>query len=154
MNRVNRAILFLPGVLLVLLALSCARKQASGPEEAAVRSLLEHYFATWSAQDMDAYGACFHESARITFLPDRSGQVITETLTDFLHGQRMGHKTSATPMRETAESIDIQGDGRAALARVRWKLVKEDKIVTGIDHFSLVKTPAGWKIAHLLFYAD
>jgi len=35
--------------------------------EPAVRAHLERYFATWSSQDMEGYGACFHPQARISF---------------------------------------------------------------------------------------
>lgn len=133
---------------------SCDKSGASHPEEPEVRAFLERYFSTWSAQDMDGYAACFHDAARVTYVADRSGSQRTETLSDFLHGQRMGHKTAAEPMTEIADSMDIQMDDRAALARVRWTLLKGADRSTGIDHFSLIKTTAGWKIIHLLFYAD
>lgn len=123
-------------------------------DEPAVRAFLENYFHTWSTQDMDGYAACFHESARITFVTDPNGSPHSDTLTDFLYGQRMGHKTATEPMRETADSITIQSDDRAAIARVPWTLVKGTQKTTGIDHFSLLKTPAGWKIIHLLFYSN
>jgi hypothetical protein len=45
-------------------------------------------------------------------------------------------------------------DDRAAMARVRWTLVKGSEKSTGIDHFSLIKMAGSWKIIHLLFYAD
>ncbi len=146
--------------LLACLALAaalaaCGRSApAASPQEKEARAFLERYFATWSAQDMDGYAACFHESARVTWLPAKGSNPQTDTLSDFLHGQRLGHQTSPEPMRETADHMDILMDGRAAIARVRWTLLKGAQRTTGIDHFSLIHTPSGWKIIHLLFYSD
>lgn len=139
--------------VLILGTQSCTPTINTHPEEPAVREFLTRYFSTWSTQDMEGYGDCFHESARITYLPI-SGPPRTDTLTDFLYGQRMGHKTSPDPMSEVADTMIIQMDERAAIARVSWTLTKAQQKTTGIDHFSLIKTPAGWKIIHLLFYAD
>jgi hypothetical protein len=150
----KRALLLLAAVLLLLPASCRAPVSAANPEEPAIRQFLERYFSTWSAQDMDGYAACFHESARVTFLTDPASPPRTDTLSDFLHGQRLSHKTASEPMRETADSFEIRADHRAALARVRWTLVKGAERSTGIDHFSLIKTDSGWKIIHLLFYAD
>lgn len=144
---------FLGCAALAFLASCGARPPAAPPEEKEVRAFLERYFATWSAQDMEGYAGCFHETARITWLSGE-GKPHTDTLSDFLHGQRLGHQTSPEPMRETADHIEILMDDRAALARVRWTLHKGAQRTTGIDHFSLIRTPSGWRIAHLLFYSD
>ncbi len=47
---------------------SCSPTPAAHPAEPTVRSFLERYFSTWSAKDMDGYGACFHPQARISFV--------------------------------------------------------------------------------------
>jgi hypothetical protein len=150
----NRPPLLLLACLLLFAGTpSCTKQEPPHQDEPAVRAFLENYFKTWSTQDMDGYAACFHETARVTFVTDRNGTPQSETLSDFLYGQRMGHKTAAEPMRETADSMSILMDDRAALARVPWTLVKGAQKTTGIDHFSLIKTPSGWKIIHLLFYS-
>ncbi len=150
------ALPLLGSLLLMVIAAACGGRSSAPahPGEPAVRAFLERYFSTWSAQDMDGYAACFHETARVTWLPEGGENPRTDTLSDFLHGQRLGHKTSPEPMTETAGSMEILMDDRAALARVPWTLVKGAQRSTGIDHFSLIKTPAGWKIIHLVFYAD
>lgn len=151
----KRAHLFLLAILLIFSGTpSCTKQDAPHQDQPAIHAFLETYFHTWSTQDMDGYAACFHETARITFVTDRNGSTHTDTLTDFLHGQRMGHKTATEPMRETPDSITIQNDDRAAIARVPWTLIKGTQKTTGIDHFSLIKTPTGWKIIHLLFYSN
>jgi hypothetical protein len=151
----KRTPLFLLASLLLIAGTpSCSKPDSpQSKDEPAIRAFLENYFKTWSTQDMDGYAACFHETARVTFVTDRNGTPQSETLSDFLYGQRMGHKTAAEPMRETADSMSILMDDRAALARVPWTLVKGAQKTTGIDHFSLIKTPNGWKIIHLLFYS-
>jgi Putative lumazine-binding len=148
-------LLLLASLLFAAGILSCSKHESSPKDgDPAVRAFLENYFRTWSNQDMDGYASCFQDSARITFVTDAKGTLHTETLSDFLHGQRMGHKTATEPMRETADSMIVHSDDRAAIARVPWTLIKGNQRSTGIDHFSLIKTPAGWKIVHLLFYSN
>lgn len=134
-------------------AASCHQPNANNSAEAAVREVLEHYFATWTAKDMDAYGACFHPSARITFVGP-AGRVQTDGLTDFLHGQRLSHAQAATPMTEVPTEMKIISGERVTQAWVRWKLTKGSETVTGTDCFTLIKTDSGWKIASLVFYND
>jgi hypothetical protein len=57
-------------------------------------------------------------------------------------------------MTEVPTDIKITGDARVAQAQVRWKLTKGRDVVTGTDYFTLLKTPAGWRIAALVFYND
>jgi hypothetical protein len=145
--------------LALLLSLGCKGRDGTPPSaetarvEAEIRSFLDRYFATWSAQDMDGYADCFHEQARVTFVQP-NGEITTDTRSDFLHGQRLGHQTSRERMTETADRIDLEFDHRAALARVRWTLSRGVEKTRGIDHFSLIRTSQGWKIIHLLFYTD
>ena len=136
------------------LFLACCGPQAPAPhaEEPQVRSFLERYFATWSAKDMDGYASCFHQQARVTFLQNGAPQ--SQGLTDFLHGQKMSHAGSTTPMTEVPTDMQILMDDRTAQAQVRWKLTQGTRVVTGTDCFTLVKTPDGWKIASLVFYND
>ncbi|MDZ4287259.1 MAG: hypothetical protein U0984_04835, partial [Prosthecobacter sp.] len=76
------------GFLVALLSCSLllsACNRADYAEEPVLRTFLERYFSTWSAQDMEGYGACFDPAARITFV-DQSGHGSSQGLTDFLHG--------------------------------------------------------------------
>ncbi|MCB1276033.1 nuclear transport factor 2 family protein [Prosthecobacter sp.] len=132
---------------------SCGPKAAqTGQDDADVREFLTHYFSTWSAKDMDGYGACFHEQSRITFV--HQGVPQSQGLTDFLHGQKLSHATASVPMTEVPTDMKILRDDRTAQASVRWKLTKGTDITTGTDCFTLVKTSTGWKIVSLVFYND
>ncbi len=125
---------------------------ASSADDSDVRAFLTHYFTTWSAKDMDGYGACFHEQARIIFV--HQGVPQSQGLTDFLHGQKLSHATAAVPMTEVPTDMKILRDDRTAQASVRWKLTKGADITMGTDCFTLIKTPTGWKIMSLVFYND
>ena len=140
-------------ILLSSLLVSCSptNTPAAG-DDADIRAFLTRYFATWSAQDMDGYGACFHDQARISFV--QQGVPQTQGRTDFLHGQKLGHATASSPMTEAPTDMKILHDDRTAQASVRWKLTKGGEITTGTDCFTLIKTPDGWKIISLVFYND
>lgn len=144
---------FLKRAACLTAALLCACSQAAHPEKAGIETFLQRYFSTWSARDMDGYGACFHPSARISFV-ENGGLAGSQGLTDFLHGQKIGHERAATPMIEVPAEMKINGNSRVAQAEVRWKLTKGHEIITGTDFFTLVKTGEGWKIASLVFYND
>ena len=137
----------------IILALTLQGCQAESKTAAAdVREFLTHYFSTWSAKDMDGYGACFHEQARITFV--HQGVPQSQGLTDFLHGQKLSHATSTVAMTEVPTDMKILHDERTAQASVRWKLTKGTDITIGTDCFTLIKTSTGWKIMSLVFYND
>ena len=121
-------------------------------DSADVREFLTHYFSTWSAKDMDGYGACFHEQARIIFVHEGVPQ--SQGLTDFLHGQKLSHATTSVAMTEVPTDMKILRDERTAQASVRWKLTKGADITLGTDCFTLIKTSTGWKIMSLVFYND
>jgi len=135
----------------VFILTSCT--QAAHQDQGGIETFLNRYFSTWSAKDMDGYGSCFHPTARITFV-ESGGNASSQGLTDFLHGQKVGHERSPEPMTEVPTAMKISGDGRVAQAEVRWKLTKGRNVVTGTDFFTLIKTAEGWKIGALIFYND
>lgn len=142
-------------VCLILIAIFCLSScsEAAHPDQSEIEAFLNRYFSTWSAKDMDGYGACFHPTARISFV-EKGGQCSGQGVTDFLHGQKIGHERSPEPMIEVPTNMKISGDARVAQAEVRWKLTKGHENVTGTDYFTLLKTTDGWRIASLVFYND
>ena len=138
-------------IVIAALLLPCCSGKAGDDKE--VRSFLERYFSTWSAQDMDGYGACFHDHARISFV-EKSGQVDTMGLTDFLHSQVMAHQTSPVKMNEVPLEMKITQGAHITQASVTWKLSKGNETNTGTDNFTLVKTASGWRIIALVFDQD
>jgi hypothetical protein len=122
------------------------------PREPAVRKLIDRYFLTWSKQDIERYGQCFHPKAAVQML-DPAGELVTMPLAPFLQSQREAHRQSSNPLTETAESVEIRFEGQVARVVVFWKLVDGEKTQTGYDHFTLVESSGTWRIANLLFYA-
>ncbi len=146
--------LLLLALLTASLLGSCSRPGGtSHPDEAAIRSFISRYFSTWSAQDMEGYGALFDDKARVYFL-DKNGTLTGEGKTDFLHSQTLAHAQSKTPMKEIPLDMKIIGDMRACQVEVKWRLTQGERIVTGLDYFTLKKDASGWKIVSLLFYQD
>lgn len=141
-----------PLVLLAAALVLMGCQPETQAETADVREFLTHYFSTWSAKDMDGYGACFHEQARITYV--HQGVPQSQGLTDFLHGQKLSHATTTAPMTEVPTEMKILRDERTAQASVRWKLTKGSEVTLGTDCFTLIKTSTGWKIMSLVFYND
>jgi len=137
-------------VLLAFLLMGCQPEPKTDSTD--VREFLTHYFSTWSAKDMDGYGACFHEQARIIFV--HQGVPQSQGLTDFLHGQKLSHATTTVPMTEVPTDMKILRDERTAQASVRWKLTKGGDVTLGTDCFTLIQTSTGWKIMSLVFYND
>jgi hypothetical protein len=131
---------------------ACASKPGH-PDEATVREFLTRYFSTWSAKDMDGYGACFHPQARVTFV-NKNGSADGIGLTDFLHGQKMSHQMAEKPMKEVPLDMQISGDARVTQAAVKWHLTKADGDETGMDYFTLVYAEGKWSILSLAFFID
>lgn len=148
----NNSLLRLCLALLILAVSSCSNSVAS-EDEKAVRAHLERYFATWSAQDMDGYAATFHPQARISFNLG-NGNVSSEGLTDFVHGQRMSHQTATSPMKELPLDMKITCGKTVAQAAVKWELHKSDGNKTGTDFFTLTRTSDGWRIIALVWEQD
>ena len=102
---------------------------------------------------MVGYEGCFYPSARINFVA-KDGNIDGLGLTDFIHSQKMAHQTSPSPMTEVPVSMTIELHEPVTQAAVHWKLSKAGQDQTGIDFFTLVKTPAGWRIVSLSFFND
>lgn len=102
---------------------------------------------------MEGYGSLFDDKARVYFL-EKNGTISSEGKTDFLHSQKMAHSQSKIPMKEVPLETKIMGDMRACQVEVKWKLTQGQRVVTGLDYFTLKKDADGWKIVSLLFYQD
>ena len=104
---------------------------------------------------MDGYGACFDPQARILFCREsRWRGLVSEGTMDFLHGQKLAHEQSESPMTERPLEMKIQGDTKVAQAAVTWVLSKGSKEERGTDFFTLRRDGEGWKIVSLVFYGE
>jgi pyroglutamyl-peptidase len=126
------------------------RQAAPDPREQEVRDLIDRYFLTWNAKDVDRYGQCFMPQAAIQLM-DPNGQLTTLPLKAFLDSQREAHRADQN-LHETPENVEVRLEGRIARAIVHWKLVAGERVQWGYDHFTLVKVGGQWRIANLIFY--
>jgi pyroglutamyl-peptidase len=125
--------------------------QVADTQEKAIRDLIDRYFSTWSAQDIDRYGQCFMPQAAIQ-LVNKEGGLVTMPLRQFLSTQREAHKDSAERMKETPESVEVRFEANLARVIVFWKLTVGEREETGYDHFTLMQSGGQWRIANLIFY--
>jgi hypothetical protein len=139
--------------LIALIPVCCSPKPAAHPDDAAIRAFLTRYFETWSGRDMEGYGACFDPQARILFVA-KDGGIVSEGTVDFLHGQKLAHEQSQSPMSERALEMKIQGDTKVVQAVVPWVLSRGSKEERGTDFFTLRRGAMGWKIVSLVFHGE
>jgi ketosteroid isomerase-like protein len=142
-------------LLLAMTAVACQPKaapatdQAASPDAADVRELVQHYFKSWSTQDMTAYGECFSPGAYIWYV----GQP-AQPLPVFLEGQRQSHLRSPVPMTEDPLTIDVTTRNGLAHARVYWELHEGARNERGYDFFTLAKMGGRWQIIALVFNSE
>ncbi len=119
-----------------------------------LRPFLESYFASWSAKDLKAYAAHFHERARVFYLNSGRQIVLDLNLEDFL-AEQANAQNNVKDMKETMTGFTGDADAKAASLAVNWKLYSGATVKSGIDRFTLCRDGTGqWKIIALLFYEE
>jgi len=132
-------------------AIQKVRKPTTDTRPQDVEELIQRYFRTWSAQDMNGYGNCFLGNACVQYI-DSDGQLDLYTLDQFLTYQRKLHRASQYRQTEAPESIDVHFESKLARVVVYWKLTAGTTTQFGYDHFTLAKYRGRWRIANLVFY--
>ena len=117
-----------------------------------MKAFIEHYFKSWSDQDMDAYDDCFMTDACIQYI-DHQGQLFTTPRQRFVAGQREVHRRSSVRSIEVPETIEIRFEQKIARVVAYWRLNAGSRVQKGYDHFTLKKERGKWRIVNLLFYA-
>lgn len=125
---------------------SPARALTDHPDEAAVRVPLEHYMQGHARDDASQMRLAFLPSARIESM--RDGPLTSWTL-DFYCERFKGVPAADEAQRKRSiDAIDIGGTAASA------KITLVHGPVTFTDYFVLLKTEAGWKIAHKVFHGQ
>jgi len=117
-----------------------------------VKAFIEHYFKSWSDQDMDAYDDCFMTDACIQYI-DEQGQLFTSPRQRFVASQREAHRRSSSRSIEVPESIEVRFEQKIARVVAYWRLNAGSRVQKGYDHFTLRNERGRWRIVNLLFYA-
>jgi pyroglutamyl-peptidase len=125
---------------------------AAAAREKEVKAFIEHYFKSWSDQDMDAYDDCFMSDACIQYIDD-NGQLFTSPRQRFVASQREVHRRSSTRSIEVPESIEVRFEQKLARVVAYWRLNAGARVQKGYDHFTLKQERGRWRIVNLLFYA-
>jgi pyroglutamyl-peptidase len=133
------------------IAAAVVAQPSADPREKDVRDLIDRYFLTWSAKDIDRYGQCFMPSAVVQMI-DPEGKLSSLPLRAFLDTQREAHRASATDLKEGPETVEVRFEGKLARVVVYWKLVAGEKVEFGYDHYTLMQSGGQWRIANLIFY--
>jgi hypothetical protein len=133
---------------------SRATAELSAAEARQLEAFLDHYFESWSRQDMTAYQDCFHARATIHHV-DVDGRVTMQRLDDFIAGQRAGHSRSPERMVEVPLWHRVEPGLLAVQVHVRWKLTAGSREVLGRNHYTLLRDQeGGFKILNLVFYGE
>lgn len=138
-------------VLIFLAALLGSGCSLAETPEKEIKLLIRNYFSAWSAADMKGYGQLFHPSASVHFLDSRN-RPNSHYLTRFLALQAEFHSKTKVPAKEIPTGIRVTSNDRVARAEVDWELTVGTKRTTGVDYFTLIRTPEGWRILNLVFY--
>ena len=148
-----RFITFSLSALAALTMAACQKDGAGTVNDPAATKLLHHYFESWSAKQMDAYGNCFDDAARIYFI-GKDEKVVAQAKIDFVHEQKVLQDEAVEPMKEVPLEIKLQGDDKVLQAAVTWVLTHGAREVRGTDFFTLRKVGGDWKILSLAFYGQ
>jgi len=142
----------------LIAAASCGSPSARNGNDPELDAFLASYFSTWSAGDMKAYRAHFHERAVVTVM--RDGVVAPWTSRDrFVDQQRLIRERSTMRSVERMTSYVADRDEKSATVVAQWKLTRgagvDREVSRGVDRFTLVRNDAGeWRIVVLLFYTN
>ncbi|APW63488.1 nuclear transport factor 2 family protein [Paludisphaera borealis] len=141
-----------PVAVAAVAAVAAQPSPAASAREQDVKSFIEHYFKSWSDQDMDAYDDCFMADACIQYI-DTQGQLFTTPRQRFVAGQREVHRRSSVRSIEVPESIEIRFEQKIARVVAYWRLNAGARVQKGYDHFTLKQERGKWRIVNLLFYS-
>jgi hypothetical protein len=139
-------------VLLVLLLMpASARAQSS--DEKAIRSVVESFLTRLGDHKFETLDADFTPAAIIVVSRQRDGQWTNsyQTAEEWLAGRKKDQNPIAFREPITNVKITIDSD-RIAYLRADFQVVRDGKALSsGVDQFTLVREPGGWKIAAVVY---
>src|SRR5947209_7072810 len=138
-------------VCLVLAVAAFARAQSG--DEKAVQSVVEGFLTRLGDHKYDTLDADFTPKAIIVFSRQRDGQWANsyQTAEEWLAGLKKN--PNPTTFREPITNVKITIDSdRLAYLRADFQVVRDGKALSsGVDQFTLVREPAGWKVAAIAY---
>jgi SnoaL-like domain len=138
-------------VFLVLAVAASARAQSA--DEKAVQTAVESFLTRLGDHQFDTLDADFTPKAIIVVSRQRDGQWTNsyQTAEEWLAGLKKN--PNPTTFREPITNVKTTIDSdRLAYLRADFQVVRDGKALSsGVDQFTLVREPAGWKIAAIAY---
>jgi hypothetical protein len=159
----------IPTVLIVLLAATAAAAQVvspglehanpemQGPPEAlrrAVQLRVEEFLGKLGNRDVEGVRALLAPKALVTVVRQQRDGTFAHTYQTGEEFMAQFEKGAGQPrFEEPISNVRITVDSdRLAYVRADFKVVREGKVVSsGVDHFTLVREPDGWKVAVIAY---
>jgi hypothetical protein len=138
---------------IVFLIAAAASVRAQAPDEKAIQSVVEGFLTRLGDHQFDTLDADFTSKAIIVYSRQRDGQWTNsyQTAEEWLAGLKKN--PNPTTFREPITNAKITVDSdRIAYLRADFQVVREGKALSsGVDQFTLVREPGGWKIAAVVY---
>ena len=138
----------------LFLVLAVAAPASAEPaDEQAVQNVVESFLTRLGDHKFDTLDADFTPKAIIVVSRQREGQWANsyQTAEEWLAGLKKNQ--NPTTFREPITNVKTTIDSdRIAYLRADFQVVRDGKAVSsGVDQFTLVREPAGWKIAAIVY---
>ena len=131
-------------ILFALFTAGCSRPSASA-ESDAVLAVVQRFFETMAARDVDGARAILLPEGRFYSIRDSAGAAIVRT---FTNAQYVTDLPSMQGRLERMWDADVRIDGRMATVWTPYDYHRDGQFShCGVDAFDLLKTDDGWKIA-------
>jgi len=140
---------------LVLILAVAVPVRGQSDDEKAVQSAVESFLTRLGDHQFDALDADFTPKAVIVVTRQRAGSTdwanSYQTAEEWIAGLRKN--PNPTTFREPIANAKVTIDsGRLAYLRADFQVIRDGKALSsGVDQFTLVREPAGWKIAAIAY---
>ena len=140
---------------LLLIFVVAAAVHGQSDDEKAVQSAVESFLTRLGDHQFDALDADFTPKAVIIVTRQRAGSTewanSYQTAEEWIAGLRKN--PNPTAFREPISNVKVTIDsGRLAYLRADFQVLRDGKALSsGVDQFTLVREPAGWKIGAIAY---
>jgi hypothetical protein len=122
-------------------------------EEKAVQSFVEDFLLRLGDRKLETVEANLAPKAIVVITRQRDNQWTNtyQTADEWLAGLK--RNTNASPFREPLTNVKVTIDsGQLAYVRGDFQILRDGKVQSkGVDQFTLVREPSGWKISMLAY---
>lgn len=134
-------------------SLAGAGPQTTVADEHSVRAAVEDFLDRLGARRVDTLDADFTDAALIVVSRERDGTFVNSTQTAAAWLDAMRRNAPGRPFREPLTNVHVTIDsGTLAHLRADFQVVIDGAVVSaGVDQFTLVREPDGWKIAAVAY---